>query len=35
VDADKVGAVYENGVLTITLPKHEASKPKKITVAVK
>lgn len=35
VEADKVGAVYENGVLTVTLPKHEASKPKKITVAVK
>lgn len=35
VQADKVGAVYENGVLTVTLPKREETKPKKITVAVK
>lgn len=35
VQADKVGAVYENGVLTVTLPKREEAKPKKITVAVK
>ncbi len=35
VQADKVGAAYENGVLTVTLPKREEAKPKKITVAVK
>jgi HSP20 family protein len=32
VDADKVEAKYENGVLTLTLPKAEAAKPRKITV---
>ena len=32
VDADKVEANYENGVLRITLPKSEAAKPRKITV---
>ena len=35
VQADKVSAAYENGVLTVTLPKREETKPKKITVAVK
>jgi len=35
VDAQKVSAAYENGVLTVTLPKREEAKPKKITVAVK
>ena len=35
VQADKVGAAYENGILTVTLPKREEAKPKKITVAVK
>ena len=35
VQTDKVSASYENGVLTVTLPKQEAVKPKKITVAVK
>ena len=35
VEADKVSAVYENGVLTVTLPKREEAKPKKIAVAVK
>lgn len=34
VAADKVSAAYENGVLTVTLPKREEAKPKKITVAV-
>ncbi len=33
--ADQVSAAYENGVLTVTLPKREESKPKKITVVVK
>lgn len=32
VEADKVEAVNENGVLTLHLPKAEAIKPKKISV---
>ena len=32
VNADKVEARFENGVLLVTLPKHEAAKPRKITV---
>lgn len=32
VDADKVEARYEDGVLKLTLPKSEAAKPRKITV---
>lgn len=32
VQADKVTAIYENGVLTVTLPKAEAVKPRKIAV---
>lgn len=32
VDADKAEAVFENGVLTLTLPKAEESKPKVIKV---
>lgn len=32
VDADKVEARFLNGVLTVTLPKAEAAKPRKITV---
>ena len=35
VDSNKVSATYENGVLTVTLPKREEAKPKKISVAVK
>lgn len=35
VQADKVAAAYENGVLTVTLPKREEAKPKKVTIAVK
>jgi len=35
VQTDKVSASYENGVLTVTLPKVEAVLPKKVTVAVK
>ena len=32
VDADKVEAIHEHGVLTLHLPKSEAVKPKKIAV---
>jgi HSP20 family protein len=32
VNADKVDAKFENGVLVIKLPKHEAAKPRKINV---
>jgi HSP20 family protein len=35
VAAEKVSASYENGVLTVTLPKREEAKPRKISVAVK
>ena len=33
IDANKVEARYQNGVLTVTLPKTAAAKPKKIAVA--
>jgi len=32
VDADKVEARFENGVLVVKLPKHAAAKPRKINV---
>jgi HSP20 family protein len=35
VQPDKIGAAYENGVLTVTLPKREVAKPKKVTVEVR
>jgi HSP20 family protein len=34
VQADKITAAYENGMLTVTLPKREEAKPRKISVAV-
>lgn len=34
VQADKVAATYENGVLTVTLPKQEQAKPRKIAITV-
>ncbi len=34
VDGEKVKADYKNGVLTITLPKKEVAKPKKIQVEI-
>lgn len=35
VDQEKIKAKYENGVLTIILPKREETKPKNITVEVR
>lgn len=32
VDADKADASYENGVLTLTLPKAESAKPRQIKI---
>lgn len=34
VQADKIGATLEHGVLTVTLPKQEQAKPRKIDIAV-
>jgi len=34
IDADKVAAEYKDGLLTLTLPKHEAAKPKTIRINV-
>lgn len=34
IQADKVSAAYENGVLTVTLPRREETKAKKINVSV-
>lgn len=34
VQADKVAASLENGVLTVTLPKQEQAKPRKIAINV-
>jgi HSP20 family protein len=34
VNSEKVAAAYENGVLTVTLPRKEEAKPKKINVSV-
>lgn len=35
VDGTRVAASYENGVLTVTLPKAEAAKPRQIEIAAK
>jgi HSP20 family protein len=35
VDPDKAKAEFENGVLTLTLPKHENAKPKRINITAK
>jgi len=32
VNANQVGATYENGILTLTLPKSEEAKPRRISV---
>jgi HSP20 family protein len=34
VDTEKVAADYKNGVLSVTLPKKEAAKPRQVKVAV-
>jgi HSP20 family protein len=34
VQADRITAAYENGVLTVTLPKREETKPRKVSVTV-
>ncbi len=34
-DTEKIGAEFHNGVLTVTLPKKEAAKPRQIKVEVK
>jgi HSP20 family protein len=34
VDSSRIAAAYENGVLEITLPKAEESKPKKVDIKV-
>jgi HSP20 family protein len=35
VDTDKVGADYKNGVLTSSLPRKEAAKPRQVKVAIR
>jgi HSP20 family molecular chaperone IbpA len=35
VDASKVAAQYENGVLVVTLPKRDEAKPRMIQVSVR
>jgi HSP20 family protein len=34
IDAAKISATYENGVLTVTIPMSEKAKPRKIDVAL-
>jgi len=34
VDADKIKAVYKDGILEVTIPKSEKAKPKEITIKV-
>jgi len=34
VEASKVGASYKDGILTVTLPKAEEAKPKKVEVTI-
>ncbi len=32
VDADRASARFDNGVLTVSFPKHEAAKPRKVEI---
>ena len=34
-DTDKIAADFKNGVLSVTLPKKEAAKPRQVKVEVK
>jgi len=34
IDAGKVNATYKDGILTVTLPKAEEAKPKKVEVTI-
>jgi HSP20 family molecular chaperone IbpA len=34
VDSSRIEARYQDGLLTVTLPKSEAARPRQITVAV-
>jgi len=35
VDPDKIDAVYKEGILTVTIPKTEKSKPRKVQIKAK
>ncbi len=35
VESDKISASFENGILTVVLPKAEEAKPRQITIEVK
>lgn len=35
VDADRITATYDHGMLTVTLPKVERARPREITVSVR
>ena len=35
IDSERVKAEYRNGLLCVTLPKAEAAKPKKVSIAVR
>jgi HSP20 family protein len=32
IDADRIAATYENGVLTVTIPMAEKAKPRRIQI---